>query len=557
MLQCLGYPVVNGSDDRQVKQRRPLEFHAGIAAFGALEQGRIYHQGEPSQHGRMARERRYIEFRAPSGDAAYQQIETVLTAPLSDSAEMSVFGSKENERFESAVKRFVARSRLTNDPHAASVTMQETEVIVNELEIIRYYYTNSNTLIKAIFAGHFDADLLYSKVLSKETSEACYDGESKRHWLQYRSHFSKNDVPIIARILFDPLAMAGAQRVHRSLVRTTMRHSLKIGHARTTFPFVGAARLEVVGKWGVDRGKKVFLVDRIEQCDSPFPFKHLLALSTTAAPAPGSAQANEEDQTNSITVTGPAAQQGAMNSLALAAANSVSATWEPELRRFPNARFTIDFEQPPPKLGPGSKRYIVTNGELVETSPGGTTSGHTEAIHQSIEDGLVTGKVPGGLEAFVAVLKRLPYRVQTLAIGPSWRDPATQIDYCPFPRDRQPSRRINPFPYTDTQCKERRYYVAAEVWTWRGYHYVFDAQDRNGVSLGVLVFWSKGRKPVVIDDLEDFIMATVQHKGWAKAWGTSRGWRCKSLKHSVGNVMTDLAERIQNELIKNMFDPNY
>lgn len=134
-------------------------------------------------------------------------------------------------------------------------------------------------------------------VLSLRTAKLYYESWTKNHRLEYQKTFPKQDVPFIARIVFDKTiaALAGVRRAYRSLSRTAQLDPQRIGHVRTLFPFVGKVHLEVSGRMMTRSMMEHYLfVDRIESCSQPFSFMFLSALSnavknTGAGPAPGDA----------------------------------------------------------------------------------------------------------------------------------------------------------------------------------------------------------------------------------------------------------------------------
>ena len=82
------------------------------------------------------------------------------------------------------------------------------QVMFHELEIIRFYYTNSVKLVGAVFNGQFAEDKLGHDVLNMNHQGPHYDLERGHHRFEYRLGFAHDDACLIARALFDPTQTA-------------------------------------------------------------------------------------------------------------------------------------------------------------------------------------------------------------------------------------------------------------------------------------------------------------------------------------------------------------
>ncbi len=135
------------------------------------------------------------------------------------------------------------------------------------MELIRFYFGSSSSLLSALFRPPLICDALFEQVkLNRITGHMMLD-------LAYGiKGASAEDV---ARIAGDPVAWSVAQYIGTSCLRASTRREAIYPVAR--FPFRGKTDLKVYGQWlnGGSSANGSFLVNRIVSCSHAFPFKRL------------------------------------------------------------------------------------------------------------------------------------------------------------------------------------------------------------------------------------------------------------------------------------------
>lgn len=152
-------------------------------------------------------------------------------------------------------------------------------VLVPEIELLRFYYASSEHMAKLILTGNFGRRGWVERTYNLIHEGPSYDLETGVARFVYRLGFSRDDVPVLARVLFEGgerNAFRGVSRPGKMAVakRINAAGSVSLFHPRTYFPFQGQTSLELAGSyWNLKAGQPVFLVHRILSCSGPFPFK--------------------------------------------------------------------------------------------------------------------------------------------------------------------------------------------------------------------------------------------------------------------------------------------
>lgn len=167
------------------------------------------------------------------------------------------------------------RGTVLGGPEAAP-----TVILVPEMELLRFYYASSEHMAKLIFAGHFSSRGWSERTYNMIHEGPTYDLETDIARFVYRLGFSRADVPVLARVLFEGKergALRGVQRPGRQAIakRVNAAGSTSLFHPRTCFPFQGVTTLELAGSYWKREGSQqlTFLVHQIMSCSGPFPFK--------------------------------------------------------------------------------------------------------------------------------------------------------------------------------------------------------------------------------------------------------------------------------------------
>lgn len=159
-------------------------------------------------------------------------------------------------------------------------------LIIPSIELIRFYFGSSSTLISRIFDAPF-------------SQENFWVGTEDRHSRTPKIHLapgiSGRSASDIGRIAFSKAARSAAEIIGNSCIAATAREER--AYPKGIFPFDGETDIAVSGKWlpfdGNDHG--VFLVFKLISCSHPFPFATLRYTSERTGPS------NTKSQVSSTT----------------------------------------------------------------------------------------------------------------------------------------------------------------------------------------------------------------------------------------------------------------
>jgi hypothetical protein len=444
------------------------------------------------------------------------------------------------------------------------------QVMFHELEIIRFYYTNSVKLVGAVFNGHFAEDKLGRDVLNMNHQGPHYDFDRGHHRFEYRLGFAHDDACLIARALFDPTqtAMRGVRRVHQSLLTSKLNelNPRKTGYPRTLFPYLEEAELTLTGRrLKLEDGRFIFAVHRIESCSAHFPFYKLSYQCEIQPGGPEAPEGAAEAFAGQPFQTGPGKNRGVMDSEGRPAAGSDIVESLPDIRRFTSLDLSqCKVEKYRPNTHRSSEnRWTKNNLKLDKSSPGTPTHGESDSVRQSIVDVLEGGEVPVDLGVFVQIIQGLQVRhtnwhIQTVTTGPAaWRHPETNIYYNGFPTVPCPelTSMWRQFSFLDKEKTQRRRLICAQVQTYGRTAYLLEAERRlNEQSeymeeLPILMVWRGDLDKVSRGTLEALLTMTVKNpsKTWPKDI-SSLSLERKKIEHGKARNVRDLVERISRSL---------
>lgn len=540
LTPCTPNPDVLSGLKRHIN--RQVVSTVGISAINAISTGRQYVNGNlvlfVPESG-FAEE--HIRFRfAPNKDGTVQEA-MLDQVEIHDSSAL-INGKLKGDGVNSAVK--VVHGLLTSTNHPTSPDKNvsaryptQLTVIFHEVEIIRFYYTNSQHLVRSVFSDSFQHDNLERDVVfSKyEKPHRIVDTDTCR--FECQMGFYDEDLPIIGRILFDPLAMGGVRRVYQSILVSKINEisDRSTAYPRTYFPYLDEVELTLTGRrLRLKDGSYIFAVHRIESCDAPFPFEFLSAQHAVQpgggvkAP-PGSPAAYPHRPQR---VTGPGQKDGELDTEARPFEDSGFAECIPEKRRFlrlnndclriekARANTHTTGEQPPNIFDPG----------LTKSSPGTPTSGQSESVKQQIIDTLEGNVQPFDMEDFIEILSRLRARnrswnVSTIPLSDNaWKDQVTKVVYCGFPSINCPERKsvFRQFSFHDRKKNKRRLLICAQIVIANKFVYLLEAERRlndQGMDmevLPILVLWSNGFTKIESEKFQQILSETVKNP--SKTW---------------------------------------
>lgn len=410
-------------------------------------------------------------------------------------------------------------------------------VLIHELEIVRFYLTNSSHSCKNIFTGAFSAANLEKRIVNELHEKRYLDPVTGKGRFVYRHGYKEKDAASLGRILFEPndLALQAAQRVYSRATADRINDEPDwMGYPRTYFPFPGKTKLKLSGRRiKTISGEFIFLAYRIHSCSAAFPYKEL---SYCDEVVPGGKPAPEDAETafsGQTTESGPANDDetvGESKSDQRPRAPSNPLRIELHEREYVGLSGVRIYKE---KLRDCTHKYKkkphVYRETMIDGSTGEGTSGDSSAARQSVTEKIITpSPVTIDLCTFMQMLELL----QTLR--PSWNINRIVVGDGPndgeltsyFPEVECPKLKhiIRQFSFTDEDKLVRRRFLCVEVCVDGRYVYLFEAQRRLRnpsppdnpfkEDMAVLLLRSQAFEEVQGDDFLPMIVQTVENKRW-------------------------------------------
>lgn len=547
------------------------QYRAGIAVgyLPGLFLGQYFHNIELlAQEKWPESETIVIDFDVPEADSI---IETTL--PKLDLMRGIVSSNFDPDASNSGLKRL--QGTLVKSSKKGKVVGCSEEVVMPEIELIRYYLTNSTHSCKNIFTGAFTEAALPLRVVNRlHESDSPPPGKVR---LVYRHGYEANDAPALARILYAPddLGLMAARRVTNTINRDRINGAVGwIGHPRTYFPFVGKTRMTIEGKrFKTNSGTFIFLAHRIKSCTAPFPFTDLSfcdEIEPGGNPAPpGAPEAFPQAKPS----YGPANDiEGLGTSKSNERPKSGSLIIHSELRQreYPSlGDIKIVREKLRDSTFTSSKKIPEYDEHLINASTGSGTSDNSSSSRQSLSDPIAKSRLSADLVTFIEILialrkKHPAWEIQTLLVGDGFHNEDEWTSYFPMvPCDKRKSiMRI--FSFLDEKKEHPRSFICGEVSIKGKYLYLFEAERRLSQKrsdqpykeeLPVLLVWDPGYSQVQASDFSDMINDTVIEKTWPSR---ITGFRRNCTVHGMGaTTIADMSARIAQLILRNIEDASF
>lgn len=410
-------------------------------------------------------------------------------------------------------------------------------VLIHELEIVRFYLTNSSYSCKNIFTGAFSAANLEKRVVNELHEKLYLDPVTGKGRFVYRHGYKEKDAASLGRILFEPndLALQAAQRVYSRATADRINDEPDwMGYPRTYFPFPGKTKLKLSGRRiKTISGEFIFLAYRIHSCSAAFPYKELSycdEITPGGKPPPENAEPAFPGQKEE---KGPAHDDkpgGESKSDQRPRAPSNPLRIELHEREYVGLRDVRIYKE---KLRDCThkreKKPHVYRETMLDASTGEGTSGDSNAARQSITEKIITpSPVTIDLRTFMQMLDLLK------TLRPSWNVSRIVVGDGPsdgeltsyFPEVECPKLKhiIRQFSFTDEDKLVRRRFLCVEVCVDGRYVYLFEAQRRLRnpsppdnpfkEDMAVLLLRSQAFEEVQGDDFLPMIVQTVENKRW-------------------------------------------
>ena len=504
-IECLFSPITKTptpENPEEIKWKRDMknQIRAGISVgyLPSLFLGQYFKSGKRAPLAEW-QPMETITFELNTGDAS------AITETYLPDISIESWSAPASARFEytanrAGIKKLIGRLHKTDHKKIAQAFKKfpvPFELIIHEIELIRFYLTNSEYSCKQIFTGAFQNDQLFVRVINALHEAPSFDPQTESGRFIYRHGYKQEDALSLGRILFEPNAHAlhAAQRVHKQIVADRINHDGdQLGYARADFPFSGSTHLRLSGRRLKTATGYIFLACRILGCTGPFPFKHLSycdEITPGGVPAPddapiafpglrtidsGPAHSDGNDET-----TGESASDERPSSASARIAAQLGARDYGALKDV-----TLKVEKLRDSTHRSKSKFPQYLESLLNASTGAGTLGASSCARQTItERNLRPSTVSPDLETFIQVLKGLrtlkaAWGVKTICVGHGTQDEASGEWFSFFPEVRCEKRKsiVRQFSFMDKEKLIGRRFLCAEIQVEGRYFYLFEAQRR-------------------------------------------------------------------------------
>lgn len=140
-------------------------------------------------------------------------------------------------------------------------------LIVPCMELIRFYFGTSSTMLHKLFTGPLREEMLWT--------EKSLDPATWHLHIKLASRISGASASDVGRIALSKEAWCSAAGIYASCVAATSQK--RTAYPYTCFPFTGRTTLQVSGRWLSFAGEpdSTFVVYRLQSCAHRFPFETL------------------------------------------------------------------------------------------------------------------------------------------------------------------------------------------------------------------------------------------------------------------------------------------
>ena len=446
------------------------------------------------------------------------------------------------------------------------------EVIVHEIEIIRYYYTNSSRLCKAVFMGEFEEDRLTKGVVSTLHKEYSFDEQTGTGSFIYQHGFIMEDAPIIGRILFSPnkLAFKGVLSASNSIRQSRLNNDgIDPGYPHTIFPFFGKTKMTLSGRRikSLD-GTERFLTYCINDCTHPFPYRRLEyrdAIDPRGEKAPEDAETmfegyggaknkasdgnkGESDLGTCISDEQPSALEMGLH--VELAHREYSGLKGVELK-------LMDPEKCTHRSGfhSGAEQEALINASTGDASYAASSAKPLSIHHRIVRKSTVSRNLQTFVEAIKSIRKLRPeWYISKLALGRQALEEGESYSCFPILRSKYRPSIILQFSFHDKEKELRRRFICYEIRVSGRFGYLFEAESRVRVSkdgqpsskdeMSILFLRRPGFEQCLETDFVGFLRDTVSFGGWCSKNSSNDFVRHYTVHGAGAQSVDDISVRI-------------
>lgn len=161
----------------------------------------------------------------------------------------------------------------------------EKRLIIPCMELIRFYFGSSSSLLSKLFRPELNRQMLYSN--------SHFNQFSGKLNLDLATDISGASAADIGRLRLDHQAWLAALQIGTSCLAASITGQQ--AYPKTFLPFEGLTTLIASGKWLSfgDKPKSTFVVYNLRSCSHPFPFKTLRYETNSSRPKPPTTSPNQ------------------------------------------------------------------------------------------------------------------------------------------------------------------------------------------------------------------------------------------------------------------------
>jgi len=471
--------------------------------------------------------------------------------------------------------------QLIPRPDKSGVERIPCEIVIHEIELIKYYYTNSHKLCKAVFRGDFSKDKLTKRIVCTRHTRYSFDEETGTGEFVYQHGFFRKDAPIIGRILFTPdnLAFRGVWRIAKSIAKSRFNSDGgSLGYPCTSFPFLGKTTLQLNGRWLDQRdGIPPFLAYQIHDCTSPFPFKHLKfqdAIDTRGKKSSDDSnrmfEGHGKNQIKLHTDCDQALLHGYSKSNEQPDAAAMGLNVQLSRRNYSGLRGVAQSLLPPRDCTHQSATNITEEEQpLTNLSTGDSTSGTSSSRKLSLSHRIeIHTAISRNIKIFLEVINllranRKTWNIQRFPIGIQAMVDEETYSCFPAVKSEYRPKIFLQFSYHDEEKSLRRRFICYQVEVDNRYGYLFEAESRERLckteekesskeDLSILFIRRPGFEHCDDDNFTEFLKQTVRGGSWPSQKKLEGFIRDHTIHGAGEKSPVDLANRVSRLIVRGL-----
>ncbi|WP_410500186.1 hypothetical protein [Chitinibacter sp. S2-10] len=205
------------------------------------------------------------------------------------------------------------------------------QIFVPCLELIRFYFGSSGSLISRLFSGALKKESLWQ--------ELKFNDQTRHLHLKLAEKLPGPAAADIGRIALSQTAWRAAAHVYQSCAQSVIEH--REANPFTIFPFIGKTTLQANGAWISFKGveKSTFVVFSLQSCSYPFPFRSLsYELEQSAANTHGRIPGGDNKKNQPVKINRDTKEQARLVDGDPDKNKNIQARWMKDKAKFPDLK---------------------------------------------------------------------------------------------------------------------------------------------------------------------------------------------------------------------------